>query len=122
MRSSPPFKTTDHSESTSLSGLILKRIQKLLLADSAIRVLVHGLEVLLELLLIKRSIWLDSFQHTNAEGPHLTLLQSAVLVGVNAREKLLSSLHELVLTHLCHSLCTLNFKLIDCKHVHNKTS
>ena len=85
-----------------LSGLIDKRLKKLRLADGAIIVLIHGLEVRLEGGLVKLCIWLDAKEHAAAELTHLSLFELAITVGIDASKKFFSCLNQLSFTDLGH--------------------
>ena len=65
---------TSCSDGTSLSGFLDEGLQKLLLADSTIVVLVHGIEVLLEGSLVELGVWLDTQKHAAAEFADLSFL------------------------------------------------
>ena len=74
------------SHGAGLVGFLNNRTEKLSLADYAIFVLVHGLEILLEGSLIELSVRLHAKEHSAAKLAHLVLLELTVLIGVNSSE------------------------------------
>ena len=84
---SPPCRPrAGCSHGTGLSGFLDKRLEELGLADCAIVILVHGLEILLEGCLIELGVWLDAKEHSAAELAHLALLELAVSIDVDIGE------------------------------------
>ena len=109
---SPPCRPrAGCSHGTGLSGFLDKRLEELGLADCAIVILVHGLEILLEGCLIELSVRLDAKEHSAAELAHLVLLELAVSIDVDIGEKLLCRLTQLIFTDLSlgHSAIALSF-------------
>ena len=87
MHPSPPCQPrAGCSHGAGLVGFLNNRTEKLSLADYAIFVLVHGLEILLEGCLIELSVRLHAKEHSAAELAHLALLELAVSIDVDIGE------------------------------------
>ena len=79
-------KPRRYSHGVGLSGFLNEGREELGLADCAIVILVHGLEIRLECGLIELSVWFDTKEHAAAELPHLTLFKLPVTINVDAGE------------------------------------
>ena len=80
------------SQRSGLLSLVYKGTEQLILAHGSIIVLVHGLEVLDELCLIKFGIGFDAMEHLDAELANFALLELTVLVDVNLGKQFLGCL------------------------------
>ena len=74
------------SDGVSLFGFLDKRLEELSLADRAIVILVHGLEILLEGRLVELSVGLHAKEHSAAELANLVLFELTVSVAVDIGE------------------------------------
>ena len=97
----------------SLSGFLDEGLEELVLADRAVVILVHILEVFLEGLLVEHCVRLDTQEHSATELSHLVLLQFLIVIRINVSKKRLSCCPKLLFTDLC-LLCLCHFSLRFC--------